>query len=141
MSDPSREIDRRPEGVGTAGKDADRGRVFMGSGRPGEAEPLSRRALATAERVLGPDHPDVATHLNNLAVLLRDTGRPVEAEPLARRGLWILIESRRETGSEHPNHAAVLENYRGLLRSMGQAPDEIERRLHGLAESPSPGGP
>ncbi len=33
------------------------------------AEPLSRRALAINEKALGPDHPEVAIDLNNLALL------------------------------------------------------------------------
>ena len=41
----------------------------MATGRYAEAEPLYERALAIREKALGPDHPDVATSLNNLAVL------------------------------------------------------------------------
>jgi hypothetical protein len=36
-----------------------------------EAEPLYRRALSIDEKSSGPDHPDVARGLNNLAELLR----------------------------------------------------------------------
>ena len=35
------------------------------------AEPLMRRALAIDEASYGPEHPDVAIHLNNLAQLLQ----------------------------------------------------------------------
>ena len=38
-------------------------------GRYADAEPLYKRALAIYEKALGPDHPYVATTLNNLAVL------------------------------------------------------------------------
>ena len=41
-----------------------------------------RRALAIDEQSYGPDHPKVATGLNNLAQLLQDTNRLAEAEPL-----------------------------------------------------------
>ena len=34
------------------------------------AKPLYERSLAIREKVLGPDHPDVAGSLNNLAMLL-----------------------------------------------------------------------
>lgn len=47
-----------------------------------EAEPLMRRALAIDEKSVGPDHPDVARDLNNLAQLLQATNRIAEAEPL-----------------------------------------------------------
>ena len=36
-------------------------------GRYAEAEPLYKRSLAIREKALGPDHPDVAQSLNNLA--------------------------------------------------------------------------
>ncbi len=38
-----------------------------------EAEPLMRRALAIDEQSYGPDHPNVAIRLNNLAQLLQAT--------------------------------------------------------------------
>ena len=48
-----------------------------------------RRARAIFEKALGPDHPEVATNLNNLAELYRVQGRYAEAEPLNRRSLAI----------------------------------------------------
>ena len=57
--------------------------------RYAEAEPLYRRSLAIDEKALGPDHPNVAIRLNNLAQLLKDTNRLGEAEPLMRRALAI----------------------------------------------------
>jgi Flp pilus assembly protein TadD len=47
-----------------------------------EAEPLLRRALAIFEQSFGPEHPEVATTLNNLAMLLQATNRLADAEPL-----------------------------------------------------------
>ena len=40
-----------------------------------EALPLYQRALTIREKALGPEHPDTATSLNNLAVLYQDHGR------------------------------------------------------------------
>ena len=48
-----------------------------------------KRALAIDEKSYGPDHPDVARDLNNLAQLLQATNRLGEAEPLMRRALAI----------------------------------------------------
>ncbi len=48
-----------------------------------------RRALAIDEKSFGPDHPNVAIDLNNLAQLLQATNRLAEAEPLMRRALAI----------------------------------------------------
>lgn len=39
-------------------------------GKCHEAEPLYRRALVIWEAAMGPDHPQVATGLNNVATLL-----------------------------------------------------------------------
>src|SRR6516162_8512853 len=47
-----------------------------------KTEPLYRRALAIDEKSYGPEHPNIARNLNNLALLLKDTNRLSEAEPL-----------------------------------------------------------
>jgi tetratricopeptide (TPR) repeat protein len=66
------------------------------------ARPLFERALAISEKSYGPDHPEVAMGLNNLANLLRDTNRLSEAEPLYRRALAI---DEKSYGANHPNVA------------------------------------
>ena len=58
-----------------------------------------RRALAIDEKSYGPEHPDVASDLNNLAQLLQATNRLAEAEPLMRRALAI---DEKSYGPEHP---------------------------------------
>ena len=67
----------------------------MATNRLEEAEPLMRRALAIDEQSYGPEHPKVATDLNNLAQLLQATNRLEEAEPLMRRALAIDEQSYR----------------------------------------------
>ena len=42
-----------------------------------DAEPLCLRALQIREQVLGPDHPDVAKQLNNLALLCQNQGKVI----------------------------------------------------------------
>ena len=71
-------------------------------GRYADAEPLYRRSLAILEAKLGPDHPDVATGLNNLAALYRAQGRYAEAEPLYRRSLAIREASSAPTTPTWP---------------------------------------
>jgi hypothetical protein len=51
-----------------------------------------RRALAIDKASFGPHHPNVAIHLNNLALLLKATNRVSEAEPLSRRHLEIFLQ-------------------------------------------------
>ena len=51
--------------------------LLQDTNRLAEAEPLMRRALAIDEKSFGPDHPDVAIGLNNLASCFRPrTGFP-----------------------------------------------------------------
>jgi tetratricopeptide (TPR) repeat protein len=47
-----------------------------------------QRALATGEKVLGPEDPLVALGLNNLALLYQDQGKYEQAEPLYQRALY-----------------------------------------------------
>ena len=71
-----------------------------------------RRALAIDEASYGPEHPNVAIRLNNLAQLLQATNRLAEAEPLMRRALAI---DEASYGPEHPNVAIRLNNLATLL--------------------------
>ena len=77
----------------------------------------TRAASKIKESKLGPDHPDVATSLNNLAILYRDMGQYAKAEPLYRRSLKI-YESK--LGPDHPDVAMGLNNLANLYRDMGQ---------------------
>ena len=85
--------------------------------RYGEAEPLWQRALAIVEQALGPDHPDTALSLNNLAVLYWYQGRLAEAGPLCERALAIF---ERALGPDHPDTALSLNNLAELYRDQGQ---------------------
>jgi len=91
--------------------------LLRNTNRLAEAEPLFRRALAIQERVLGPEHSDVATSLNDLAGLYCDRGQYVQAEPLYQRALSI---QEKVLGSAHPDVATSLENYAVLLRKMNR---------------------
>ncbi len=99
-------------------------------GRYAEAEPLYKRSLAIFEKALGPEHPNVALSLNNLAQLYQDQGKYADADPLYKRSLAILEES---LGREHPNVTTALQNYAALLREMGR--DAEADRLDARAES------
>ena len=50
---------------------------------------VAQKALRVAERNVGPDHPDVATSLENLAALYRALKRDSEAEALEQRAARI----------------------------------------------------
>ncbi len=78
-----------------------------------KAEYWSRRALEINESTFGPNHPNVAFGLNNLALLLRATNRLDQAEPLMRRALKI---DDATFGPNHPNVAIMLNNLAQLLK-------------------------
>ncbi len=82
-----------------------------------QAKPLLERALAIHEQVLGPNHPDTAQSLNNLAGLYYRQGNSEQAKPLYERALTIM---EKTLGSNHPNTKIVRENYAHLLREMKQ---------------------
>ena len=58
-------------------------------GRYSEAEPYAKEALRLGREEFGPDHPNVAIVLGNLAEVYRAQSRYAEAEPLYRRSLAI----------------------------------------------------
>src|SRR5712691_8996740 len=78
-------------------------------GQYDRAEVVAQQALEVAEKAVGPNHPDVATSLTNLAVLYdaqsqyvghtTDRGMSTQAEPLAKRALAIWEKAR---GPNHP---------------------------------------
>ena len=51
--------------------------IVAPQGKFGEAGPLYKRSLDIYEKTYGPDHPDVASSLNNLASLLQDQVRAI----------------------------------------------------------------
>jgi tetratricopeptide (TPR) repeat protein len=76
-------------GEATAWLLTEAGDYLRRQGRYAEALPLHERALRTDEAALGPDHPSVASHLNDVGRVLSDLGRAAEALPLHERALRI----------------------------------------------------
>jgi len=74
---------------------------------------VSPRALRFWERLVGPDHYEIAVLLNNLAGVCAATARPDEAEELYRRAIVI---KRRLLGADHPELALTLTNLATLMR-------------------------
>ena len=58
-----------------------------------------RRRDGPVQKSFAPDHPTVATRLNNLASLYQSQGRYAKAEPLYRRALEI---DEKAFGENHP---------------------------------------
>ena len=75
--------------------------LYRAQGRYAEAEPLYRRSLAIEEKALGPDHPDLAISLHNIAGLYRAQGRYAEAEPpLEPAEAWVAYDAREATTAQ-----------------------------------------
>jgi tetratricopeptide (TPR) repeat protein len=81
--------------------------MYDDQGRYAKAEPLFKRVLAIHEKVLGPENPEVATALNNLAVLYHDQDGYAEAERLHKRALAI---REKALGPDHPDLASSFNN-------------------------------
>src|SRR5712671_1016412 len=84
--------------------------LFKG-GHYAQAIPVAEQAVATREKVLGPEHPDTATSINYLGRLYRYAGDYSRAEPLLKRGLAIREKSLEP---DHPDIADSLNNLGAL---------------------------
>ncbi|MCA2506114.1 MAG: tetratricopeptide repeat protein [Microcystis sp. M54BS1] len=72
---------------------------------------LYLEALDLRKRLLGDNHPSVASSLNNLAKLYYSQGRYKEAEPLYLQALAI---AEQALGENHPNTVRIRENLESL---------------------------
>jgi tetratricopeptide (TPR) repeat protein/transcriptional regulator with XRE-family HTH domain len=93
------------------------GRALHRAGDLGSARQWFERALAARERELGPDHPDTAICLGDLAHLLRERGELAAARPLCERALAIC---ERTLGPDHPVTARNLHNLAAQLHDQGE---------------------
>ncbi|MBQ6656278.1 MAG: CHAT domain-containing protein [Ottowia sp.] len=101
-----------------------------------------KRTLATREKQLGAEHPDVAESLNNLAEVYFVQARYADAEPLYKRALAIL---EKQLGAEHIAVANTLDSLASMYHVQNRYTDaeplykralEIKEKALG-AEHPS----
>lgn len=102
-----------------------------------EAARAARQAVALKERLLGPNHRELASSLNNLALVLREAGEEAQAlEELRRaRDLWVASD-----GDQSQIAARAENNIAGLLQSLGDlegARASFERCIEALGRSPA----
>ena len=81
------------------------------------AEPLYQKVLGIWEQVLGREHPQVASALNELAHLYHDQGKHVEAGQLYQRALQICEQHQ---DSEHLQLAVSLNGLAYLYQEQGK---------------------
>ena len=86
-------------------------------GKHEEAEEMDRGAFEARKAVLGEEHPDTLTSLNNLALVLQDQGKYEQAEDMNRQAL----EGREKAlGKEHPFTLTSLSNLASVLQDQGK---------------------
>ncbi|WP_414573145.1 tetratricopeptide repeat protein [Nostoc sp. CCY 9925] len=86
-------------------------------GQYSEAEPLYEKALSLRQRLLGEEHPDVASSYNNLAGLYLSQGKYSEAEPLYQTALSL---RQRLLGEDHFDVATSYNNLAALYYFQGK---------------------
>jgi hypothetical protein len=93
---------------------------------------LLRQALDRQMATLGPDHPDLATTLNNLALMLEQLGDTDEAGRCYRRAYRIALAA---LGPDDPAVSVSHANLAAFYRAHGSAGDEVaESMLAGLRD-------
>src|SRR5919199_927061 len=86
-------------------------------GQYSQAVSLTEEALELARQVWGEEHPNIATSLNNLAVLYKLQGSLAEVEPLYQEALAM---RQRLFPGDYPDVAESLNNLAGLYESQGR---------------------
>jgi tetratricopeptide (TPR) repeat protein len=89
---------------------------LMARGQYTAAEAPLREAIQIRKSLLGEDHPDFVTSLNNLGMLHRAMGDYARAEPTLCQALEIW---RKAVGDGHPHYALGLNNLGLLYQDMG----------------------
>jgi tetratricopeptide (TPR) repeat protein len=83
-----------------------------------ETEYLLKLLLKIQEKLLGPEHPDLAQTLNNLGVLRHTQGRLAEAEAFYQ---WALEVSGATLNPQAPEALNLMQNYTTLLKEVGRS--------------------
>jgi CHAT domain-containing protein len=104
--------------------------LYQRSDRYKDAVPLTERAVAMTEKLLGPEHPNVATGLENLAAMRGLLRRFADAEAPRKRAISI---NERAYGKEHPNVAESLRGLGHLYRLQNRFEEALPLLQRGLS--------
>ena len=87
-----------------------------------------------AGTLLGKEHPDTLTSMDNLAGVLSDQGKYGQAEEMYRQVLGL---SETVLGKEYPDTLTSMDNLAGVLSDQGKygQAEEMYRRVLGLSET------
>jgi len=108
-------------------------RKLTREGHYGRAEIIARKAIEVAEKTMGPDHPDVARSLNNLAFLYRVQGKNTQAGELYTQA-WLILEV--SLGPDHPDVGTTINAVASLMTDEGDyiVAESLFRRSLGILE-------
>jgi CHAT domain-containing protein/Tfp pilus assembly protein PilF len=106
--------------------------AFYRKDDPKKARPLLERGLAIREKLFGPDDPDVANSLNNIALLDWQEGNAKKAEEELLRALTIL---QQKVGPAHPDVSRVMANLALLYSAEGETKRAVSLLMSGLDRS------
>ncbi len=93
------------------------GVILWRMGNLAEARVALERSVSLRTKALGPDHPDVATSLGNLAIVAGTAGDLAEARSLLERSVAIREKAQ---GPDHPETTVALTNLGATLAHMGE---------------------
>jgi serine/threonine protein kinase/tetratricopeptide (TPR) repeat protein len=104
------------------------GVTYLRLGHYDAAEDMLHSALSVARKAYPSDHPELASPLTSLAVLLHEKGKFDEAESLYREAIEI---RQKHFGREDPEYASILSNVGILLQDKGdyEAAEPIFREI------------
>ena len=112
------------------------GEMYFRQGRTSEAQAIFEEVLAARRRVLGQDHPELATSINNLAVAAQTVGRPGQSQGPAARGARHPPEGiRRGTITKL---ALTLNNLAAVEGEINQLPEAIAHMQEAMAINTAP---
>ena len=100
------------------------GHLLMNQGKYNDAWESHRQALELREKVLGPEHPDVASSISNLAGAAWWMGRYDEAVEKAERAVTL---QSKALGPAHPEVMKTLIISAGTLFEVGRYEDALKR--------------
>ena len=105
-------------------------RQLYNEGKYAQALPAAQESLRIAEATFGPQSRQVATSLDDLALVLVELDHWAEAEPLYRRALAV---TEKTLGPQHPEVASHLNNLGLLYLKMGRLADARDLLVRALS--------
>jgi tetratricopeptide (TPR) repeat protein len=109
--------------------------MFWYMGRYDESKAYYERTLAIREKALGPDHPEVASVLMNIALAVRMAGDHEAAYPLLERAASIVEKTRGPNSAHLANILIELATLYGSHGRHSEAASIYERSLETFRKS------